>query len=136
MLKLDCRVLLAEIFDSALIGDSAPPVVSVTTSLSTLWPANHKMVRVAVHATAQDDRDPRPLIELHSVTSSEPENEPGDGKSEKDIQIAQDGTIYWRAERNGSGPGRTYSITFRATDASGNVGFGTAQVLVPHNSGQ
>lgn len=64
----------------------------------------------------------------------EPENDTADGNTDKDIEIASDGTIYLRAERSGSGPGRTYSITYRAVDASGNVGHGTAKVFVPHDA--
>ena len=48
----------------------------------------------------------------------------------------QDGTIYLRAERSGGGDGRVYTITYRATDENGNVGFGSAEVLVPHSKGK
>lgn len=132
----DYADILAEIFDSALIGDSEPPVVTVTANPDRLWPANHKMIPVSVQVSAQDNRDPRLVVRLESVTSSEPEDGPGDGNTQKDIEIAQDGTIYLRAERNGADAGRTYTITYRATDANGNVGFGSAKVLVPHENPQ
>lgn len=74
------------------------------------------------------------MVALESVTSSEPENDAADGDTDKDIEVASDGTIHLRAERSGSGPGRTYTITCRAIDASGNVGHGVAMVFVPHDA--
>ena len=41
-----------------------------------------------------------------------------------------------RAERKGSGTGRTYSITYSGTDASGNKALATATVVVPHDQGK
>jgi hypothetical protein len=40
-----------------------------------------------------------------------------------------------RADRDGSGDGRVYTITFRVRDAVGNTTFATAQVQVPHDQG-
>jgi hypothetical protein len=36
-----------------------------------------------------------------------------------------------RAERDENGPGRTYTITYRATDACGNAATSSAKVTVP-----
>jgi hypothetical protein len=41
-----------------------------------------------------------------------------------------------RAERTGGGSGRTYKITYSATDASGNKTTATATVVVPHDQGK
>ena len=49
------------------------------------------------------------------------------------IQIDEDGNIYLRAERSGTGSGRIYTITYSATDASGNSSSVSASVSVPHN---
>jgi len=65
---------------------------------------------------------------------------PGD---EGDIQgailapgsAAGDGQVMLRAERAGSGPGRTYEVTCAATDAAGLVTSTTAKVEVPHDQG-
>lgn len=130
----DYAAILAKIFGSALAGDTEPPAVDVAVTPTTLWPANHKMVAIKPDVRATDNQDPNPVVTLESVTSSEPENDAADGNTEKDIEIATDGTIYLRAERSGSGEGRTYTITYRAVDASGNVGRGTATVFVPHDA--
>jgi hypothetical protein len=76
---------------------------------------------------------------LQSVASSEPDDAPGggDGATTGDVQGADVGTadvdVLLRAERDGRGPGRTYSARYRATDASGNVGTGVGTVAVPHD---
>ena len=40
-----------------------------------------------------------------------------------------------RAERDGRAPGRIYTVTVACTDASGNVGTGTATAICPHDMG-
>jgi hypothetical protein len=56
-----------------------------------------------------------------------------DGKTTGDIQVDQSGNVYLRAERSGTGSGRVYTITYTATDASGNSTTASATVTVPHN---
>ena len=41
-----------------------------------------------------------------------------------------------RAERTGPGNGRTYTITYSATDASGNAAQAVTTVVVPHDKGK
>jgi hypothetical protein len=64
----------------------------------------------------------------------------GDGNTTDDIQGADlgtaDGEMDLRAERDGSGPGRTYTLMYRAVDASGNGTPALAVVTVPHDQGQ
>ena len=50
------------------------------------------------------------------------------------IVIAADcKSVQLRAERDGNGNGRVYTITLQVTDASGNVSTATAKVTVPHS---
>jgi hypothetical protein len=42
-------------------------------------------------------------------------------------------TVSLRADRDGRGSGRIYSIAMRCTDASGNVSTATTTVTVPHD---
>lgn len=69
------------------------------------------------------------------MTSSEPDNGPGDGNTTGDITGADLGTddrsFQLRAERSGSGSGRTYTVVYKATDASGNVATASATVFIP-----
>ena len=104
-----------------------------------LWPANHKMIDVVVSAGATDLCDPVPVVTLVSVINSESDNSTGggDGSTNNDIRNADIGTadfdISLRAERSGKGDGRVYTLTYRATDASGNWVEESVTVDVPHD---
>jgi endo-1,4-beta-xylanase len=54
------------------------------------------------------------------------------GRKGGDIQLV-DGQLFLRAERAGNSDGRVYTLTFQATDASGNSTTVTVTVVVPHN---
>ena len=83
-----------------------------------------------------DTCDASPAIRLVSITSNEPDNGLGDGDKPQDIQGAAFGTddrqFLLRSERSGGGSGRIYTITYSATDASGNVTTRQATVTVPN----
>jgi hypothetical protein len=115
------------------VVDTTPPTITATVMPGTLWPPNHKYVEVKTNVTAVDLGDPEPTITLMSVTSNEPDNAKGDGNTVDDIVIVNDFTFNLRSERAGSGSGRIYTITYKATDASGNYGIGTVTIEVPHN---
>ena len=61
----------------------------------------------------------------------------GDGDTSRDIREAEIGTadvdVLLRAERNGRGDGRTYTLLYRATDSSGNKVDAEVSVFVPHD---
>jgi hypothetical protein len=90
-------------------------------------------------ASASDACDPsvdRNDVVIAQVTSDETENGNGDGNTFKDIVIASDcKSVQLRAERNGSGNGRVYSIIFLVRDTAGNTTTATATVTVPKNPG-
>jgi hypothetical protein len=80
--------------------------------------------------------DPSASVVLASVSSSDPDDAPGenDGHTTDDIQDASLGTpdfdILLRAERKLVGRGRTYTIVYRVVDSTENAGVGTATVVV------
>jgi hypothetical protein len=113
--------------------DTTPPQIDATVTPNTLWPPNHKYVEVQVTVTTVDNCDPAPNITLVSITSNEPDNSRGDGNTANDIIIINDFTFNLRAERSGAGAGRIYTITYKATDVSGNHVMTTVTVEVPHN---
>jgi hypothetical protein len=119
------------------VVDETPPKISASVSPDTLWPPNHKMVPVMATVSVSDNCDEHPDVVLVSVVSSEPDDAKGggDGKTTNDIQDAdidnEDYNISLRAERQGKGDGRIYTIAYTATDVSGNSA--TATVTVPHN---
>jgi uncharacterized repeat protein (TIGR01451 family) len=126
------------------ILDVAPPSLTVTVSPAILWSPDHKFQDIAVTITVTDNCDPHPSVKLVSVVSNEPETGfLGNGDKGPDIEGAAIGTddraFSLRSERGtGRGStGRVYTITYRATDVSGNVRDVTATVTVPtSNSGK
>jgi hypothetical protein len=95
------------------------------------------MVDIDVQITASAPSGP-PSVELLSVTSNEPDDVPdsGDGTTTGDIQPDGAG-LALRAERDGSGDGRIYTITYQATTSNGTNLITTAStvVVVPHAQG-
>ncbi len=122
------------------VEDTQPPDILVLPPAVSLWPPNHRMVDFAADVTGSDLCGSVSFA-LVSATSSEPDDAPGggDGNTSDDIQGAEIGTpdfgLALRAERDGSGTGRTYEITFAGTDSSGNVATSTVSLFVPHDQG-
>lgn len=111
--------------------DTEPPVLTLSVTPDILWSPNHKMIAITPTFTVTDNLDPNPLVELAGVSMSEPDDAQGDGHTVNDAEVMPDGQIFVRAERSGKGGSRVYTITFRATDAAGNVAFASADVVVP-----
>lgn len=112
------------------VGDTTPPTLQVSASPSTLWPPDHKLVLITVTVNVSDDRDPNPKVKLVSITCNDACN------PTQDIVVtlnADTRSFQLRAERTGAGSGRTYAITYSATDASGNSTAAKTTVVVPHD---
>ncbi|MGZ8779625.1 MAG: hypothetical protein ACXW31_06860 [Thermoanaerobaculia bacterium] len=111
--------------------DATVPALSVTVSPCVLWPPNRKMVDVTASITVSDNVDPSPSIRLVSITASEPleaTDIQGAGFASDDRQFAL------RSERSGQRTqGRVYTVTYSATDASGNQSTAQATVTVAHD---
>lgn len=105
-----------------------------------MWPHKHKYATFKVTdlvASVSDNCHYKVGIagvRIVSVTTDEPNNSCGDGNTTNDIAIATDcKSVQLRSERMGNGNGRVYTITFKVSDASGNVSTATAKVTVPHS---
>lgn len=132
----------AGLFDTDTIDvavtDTTPPEISVFLDPDILWPPNHRMVTITAEANASDICS-APTVVLQSISSDEPDDAPGggDGHTADDIQGADIGTADFgfllRAERAAGGDGRTYTVTYSATDSAGNETEGSAEVFVPHH---
>jgi len=118
--------------------DNTAPTLAPVANKTILWPANHDLVDIQISANAHDDSS-LPVLLTASVTSDEAISGLGSGDTAPDwtpVTVNQDtGEISFqlRAERSGSGDGRTYEVTIVAQDAAGNSSAATVQIIVPHD---
>jgi hypothetical protein len=135
------------------VQDAQPPVVVCTTDIVSLWPADHRMVDVAICVQASDACvRPEDLLVSCTISSSEPDDGTGDGSSIGDVdglegytipvavELAYDeqtgcylGSVALRAEREGTQAGRTYAIVTNVMDISFNTATASCVVVVPHD---
>ncbi|HEU4402416.1 MAG TPA: thrombospondin type 3 repeat-containing protein, partial [Candidatus Polarisedimenticolia bacterium] len=126
---------------SVKVRDTTAPILVLSATPAVLWPPNHRLVPVQVGWQVTETCDPAASVSLVSVISSEPDDMEGNGDGQTTGDIAEavagsaDTTVMLRAERSGEGSGRTYTLTYAARDASGNVGSALATVRVPHDLG-
>jgi len=123
------------------VEDHESPVITTNGVTPTLWPANHayhtfNVTDFVIAVTDNCDSLTVSNVVIEKVTSDEPEHGGGDGNTSNDIIIASDcKSLQVRAERANNADGRVYTITFKVTDSSGNVGRKTATIEVPKNLG-
>jgi uncharacterized repeat protein (TIGR01451 family) len=123
------------------VEDKEAPVITTNGVTPVLWPADHSYRTFNVTdfvIAASDNCDTLGVsdVVIDKVTSDETENGGGDGNTFNDIIIAADcKSVQVRAERRNSADGRVYTITFKVTDSSGNVGTKTSTIHVPKNLG-
>jgi uncharacterized protein len=88
---------------------------------------------VQARIAVADNHDTSPAVTVVSAMSSEPDDAPGDadGNTTHDVMVLDEDTLKLRAERDETGSGRVYTITFRATDDCGNSATDSATVTVP-----
>jgi hypothetical protein len=122
-----------------LNAPTKPPTILLTGQIITLGPPNHQYETVSLAqlvASANDSCGGNLTgnVIIAQVSSDEPEDAQGggDGDTLNDIVIAPNcKSVQLRAERQGSGNGRVYTITFRVRDAAGNTATITNKVRVP-----
>lgn len=121
------------------VVDDTPPEISVSVTPTSLWPPNHHLAAIEASVVVTDNC-PDATFTLTSITSSEADNGLGDGDAPNDIQDASIGTadlaFTLRAERSGTGSGRTYTVTYTAEDGSGNTTSASTTVTVPATMGR
>jgi hypothetical protein len=108
---------------------NSPVITSASAEPSVLWPPNHKLVEVTVHARVADKCSVT-TYKITKVTSNEPVG------SQPDWIITGNHTVKLRAERLGSGHGRVYTITIQAQAAGNLSATKTVTVTVPHSQGE
>lgn len=108
--------------------DTTPPSLMVTLTPNTIWSPEVKHLPVNVaFAIKEDDFDNLPEIKLESITANEP-LEPDDIRDAS--YGLDDRYLRLRAKHNGD-TDRIYTVTYSATDASGNQTTASATVTVP-----
>ncbi|OAB37013.1 hypothetical protein PMSD_09415 [Paenibacillus macquariensis subsp. defensor] len=110
--------------------DKTGPNLKIGLDPTTLWPANHKMVKVNALLDSSDALSGIKSVVLTSITSNEPDSEEGDIQANLG---SEDKSFSLRASRSGTGTGRVYTITYTATDLAGNQTVKTSTVTVPHD---
>jgi hypothetical protein len=103
--------------------DREAPSISVEASPAALWPPNHKMHEITLDTVASDNCG-GPAVSCTATSNEE---------GEADDIAWKNGKLYLRAERNGYGSGRVYTVSCTATDGSGNQAVSTTTVSVAHN---
>ncbi|HVK40668.1 MAG TPA: hypothetical protein VNA88_19200 [Candidatus Kapabacteria bacterium] len=105
------------------------PTITVSLSPDVLWSPNNQMANITATVNVTGDNT---TVELVSITSDE-------GDEANDVGSATTGTADYafqlRKQRDGSGDGRVYTVTYRVTDDCGNTATASATVSVPHDQG-
>jgi hypothetical protein len=118
------------------IVDTTAPVLTSNGQTISLWPVNKKYYAINVPDLVQSAGDTcNSGVNLGSVVIAKVTSDEG-SPSDNDIIIAADcKSVQLRADRNGNGNGRVYTITFRVRDSVGNVTTLVRKVMVPHDQG-
>lgn len=118
------------------VADVTPPgIASLAATPAVLWPPNHTMRRTSLSIVATDNCDAAVSCRIGSVSSNEPENGLGDGDTAPDTEVIADFVTMLRAERSGTGSGRTYSVEMVCRDSAGNASTAQTTVTVPKSQG-
>jgi uncharacterized delta-60 repeat protein len=109
-------------YDGSTRSDSVPPTITCRAKPDSLWPANHKLLKVTTVVRVKDE-DSRPAgFVLISVTSNEADSGLLPYDVPDDIQGWELGTPdtvgFLRAEHAAR---RTYTLTYEGYDAAGNA---------------
>lgn len=116
--------------------DTVAPTLTSNGQTISIWPPNKKYHTFSVANFVQSASDSCDAsVNLNSVVIAKVTSDEG-SLSNNDIIIgANCKSVQLRADRNGNGDGRVYTITFRVRDAAGNTTTLTRQVKVPHGNG-
>ena len=134
-LEIVVRTSQASVWDVGIAADLNAPSLVVELTPDTLWPPDDSLRAVTAAISVSDDSDPNPKVSLLSIVVVDATGDVSG--ADPDITGADFGTddraFMLRAERSGRGSDRTYVVSYRAVDASGNSRDATAEVRVPHD---
>ncbi|MCV0393253.1 MAG: tandem-95 repeat protein [Nitrosopumilus sp.] len=110
--------------------NDAPVCTNASSSISTIWPPNHKMVTFDYSMDTTDAENDTITLSIFSIFQDEPTNGISNDDKSPDADL-QNNKI--RAESSGNGDGRVYVITILASDGHGGSCTGSFTIDVPHN---
>lgn len=110
-------------------ANRAPEVSGAMADPSRFWPPNGKMFDVRVTNVTDPDGD-AVTVAITGILQDERV-----GKREPDATGVGTQLARIRAQRDGNGNGRVYTISFTATDSRGASSNGTVSVCIPHDQG-
>jgi hypothetical protein len=109
------------------VADTEAPVITASTSISSIWPPNSKLVDVGLTYSAVDNSSA--ATTSFAVFSDEDDVTPAGGQQAPDAV----GALQLRADRNAQADGRVYLIRISATDAFDNTSHQCLTVVVPRS---
>jgi len=122
---------------ATILLDKSAPEAAVALDVVELSPPNRKLIPIQATVSHGDGGSGIASVRLVSIVSNEPDVGLGNGDEPNDIQGAEydteDTSFLLRAERSGTGTGRTYTVTYAVTDLAGWTTTATATVVVPHH---
>lgn len=120
-------------YDSHMVMDPgsvtlvSPDVTQAAPSIAEIWPPNNKMVDITILGVTDPNGAPV-TIAITGITDNE-------GSDPADVGGIGSSTAQVRAQRDGAGSGRIYTICFTASDGQAESR-GSVQVAVPHDQGK
>ena len=129
--------LSPELHDLSVVAQSnaVPDCAHATASIDVLWPPDGRMVDVRIAGVADADGDDV-ACRVTRILQDEPVHEASGARRGADARGLGSATAQLRAERNGNGNGRVYTIVYEASDGRGGVCAGRVKVCVPHDMGR
>ena len=119
--------------DACDLNNHPPDCSHAVAAPTTLWPPDHRLVPITIGGVTDPDGD-RVALRITSITQDEPLG--GAGNVCPDGFGVGEPTATLRAERNRSGDGRVYHVSFIADDGRGGQCRSTVTVCVPHDQSQ
>ena len=111
--------------------DKSAPLVSCSITPSVIWSPNNKMIPVTATVLVTDPLSGPAGFKLISIASNEPAS-----NYAMDFSVGeQDASGLLRAQRNGNGTGRIYTLNYSGLDKAGNSSACQVKVSVPHDQG-
>jgi hypothetical protein len=106
--------------------DTTPPSFTVNLSPNTILLQGNKLVAIHASFMIKDDYDRLPEIRLESISA----NEALEADDTRDVSIGLDDRYLKLRAKSNTSSGRIYTVTYSATDASGNRTTASSTVTV------